>query len=163
MKRWCIFGVLNALVGVVVGAHLTITATGSGYWAFMVAAPIAAFITASIMWRSFLSDKEPIDTPYLFVIGLISGSASHYVTFVILGVAINVLYLIGAYEGDSLGNPPPNLLMVIAGSFATTLYSLLMYGWVTVPASILSGFIVKWLRPKPALFDNASESPLKSS
>ncbi|HEY0976143.1 MAG TPA: hypothetical protein VGE21_01630 [Flavobacteriales bacterium] len=163
MKRWYKFGLFNALVGVIVGLHLTVTATGNGYWAFIVAAPIAAFLTAGICWRCFQSDSEPIETPYLFVIGLISGTASHYVTFVLLGLGINILYLIGAYEGDSLGNPPPNLLMVIAGSFATTLYSLLMYGWVTVPASILSGFLVKWFSPKPALVDNASASPLKSS
>ncbi|MBL0128423.1 MAG: hypothetical protein IPP83_13435 [Flavobacteriales bacterium] len=148
LKRSVKFGLLNAVIGVLVGMHLAVTAIGSGYWVFIIAAPIAALLTAGIAWRFFQSEAERIEVPCLFIIGLITGSVSHYITFVLLGVAMNVLYWIGAYGGDSLGNPPPNLLMVLAGSFATTLYSLLFYGWVTVPASILAGFLVKWLEPK---------------
>ncbi len=148
LKRWVKFGLLNALIGVLVGIHLTVTATGSVYWAFLVAAPIAVSLTAGLAWRYWQGELERIDEPYLFIIGLVTGSVSHYITFVIIGVAMNILYWIGLYGGDSLGGSPPNLFMVLTGSIATTLFSLLMYGWITVPTSILAGFIVKWLEPK---------------
>ena len=39
-RAWARFGALNALVGLLVGLHLTLTSTGGGFWMFMLAARV---------------------------------------------------------------------------------------------------------------------------
>lgn len=153
MKRWVKFGLLNALVGVIIGVQITIAAIGSGYWVLILAAPVAVFLTAGLVWRFLQGEANPIQSKRLFTIGLLTGTVSHYLTWILLDVALDLLWWAGIYSGSSLGDPPPSFLESLKWSFTGTFISLLVYGWITVPASILAGFVVRRLEDGSARTD----------
>lgn len=61
---------------------------------------------------------------------------------------MNIGYWCFGAFADSLGGPPASILDMIGGSFFLSLASLFMYGWITVPASLLLGFFISSLKDK---------------
>jgi hypothetical protein len=61
---------------------------------------------------------------------------------------MNICYwTFGGYT-DSLGEPPASIVSIIGGSLLFSFFSLFMYGWITVPASIISGIIMLKIKDK---------------
>ncbi len=137
------------MVGLAVGLYIAITAIGNGYQFFAVAAPLAAFVVGGILWSRIVKDK--FDSTKIIITGLLTGTISHYITFVLLSIGMNICYwTIGGCTG-SLGEPPASILSMIGGAFAFSFFSLLFFGWITVPCSIIIGLTLRGVNKRKNL------------
>lgn len=147
LDNWIKYGILNSIIGIAVGIHLTLTAIGDGYYVFIFAAPLSIFTIGGVLWKLLIgTDKTTITK--VVVLGIVTGSLSHYFTFLFLSIIMNICYwTFGGYT-DSLGEPPASIVSIIGGSLLFSFFSLFMYGWITVPASIISGIIMLKIKDK---------------
>ncbi len=76
------------MVGLAVGLYIAVTAIGDGYHVFPIAAPLAAFIVGGILWNRIVKDE--FDTTKIVITGLLTGTISHYITFVLLSIGMNI-------------------------------------------------------------------------
>ena len=141
MNTWTKYGLINALLGLAIGIFIAITSIGDDYFVFGIAAPIASFVTGGLAWKFLVKDK--FDSRKIFITGLLTGTISHYITFVLLSVGMNICYWTTGNCTDSLGGPPASILIMLTGGFAFSFFSLLFFGWLTVPYSIIIGLILK--------------------
>jgi hypothetical protein len=134
MKTWIKYGLLNALLGLIVGIGINLNG-------FAIAAPVAAFLIGGLFWK--LLNKDKITNIRIVITGILSGSISHYLTFILFGVIGNIQYL-------TMGNTSytPSIPDMLVRSVVMTLFSLLFYGWLTVPYAIIMGFILKRMENK---------------
>jgi hypothetical protein len=146
LKVWIKYGLLNSLIGLIIGTHTAITAIGDGYYVFGIAAPIAAFFTGGLLWRLIVKDK--LVTIRIVITGLLTGTISHYVTFMLLSIQSNICYWTSGGCTDSLGGPPASIMSMLTGAFGFSFFSLLFYGWITAPSSVIIGLILKWTENK---------------
>ena len=133
----------NAIIGVAVGIYIAISAIGDGYYVFPIAAPIAAFTVGGLLWNRIVKDE--FDTTKIVVTGLLTGTVSHYLTFVLLSIGMNICYLTTGGCTGSLGDPPASILSMLGGAFVFSLFSLLFFGWITAPYSVIIGLLIKKL------------------
>ncbi len=141
LKTWIKYGLLNSLIGLVIGVYIAITATGNGYSVFGIAAPIAAFITGGLFWKLIV--KQNWDSIRIFIAGLLTGIISHYITFLLLGVGMNICYWTTGECTSSLGDPPGSILSMLTDGLAFSFFSLMFFGWITAPSSVIIGLILK--------------------
>jgi len=141
LKDWIKYGLANAMVGLAVGLYIAVTAIGDGYHVFPIAAPLAAFIVGGILWNRIVKDE--FDTTKIVITGLLTGTISHYITFVLLSIGMNICYWTTGGCTGSLGDPPASILSMIGGAFAFSFFSLLFFGWITAPCSVIIGLILK--------------------
>ncbi len=127
----------------IIGIFIVFTAIGDGYFVFGIAAPIAAFLTGGLLWKLIVMKK--IDGARIIITGLLTGTVSHYITFVLLSIGANICYWTTGGCTGSLGGPPASILVMLSGSFAFSFFSLLFFGWITAPVSVIIGFILKRL------------------
>jgi hypothetical protein len=134
MKTWIKYGLLNALLGLIVGISINING-------FAIAAPIAAFLIGWLFWK--LLNKDKITNIRIVITGILSGSISHYLTFILSGV-------IGNFQYWTTGNTAytPSIPDMLVRSVVMTLFSLLFFGWLTVSYAIIMGFILKRVEEK---------------
>ena len=136
------FGLFNALVGLLIGVFITIFSIGDGYEMFIFAAPVSVFLVGVFLWRLFLYNKI-LRASKVITVGFLTGSLSHYITFLIISIIMNACYLLTGGCTGSLGGKPASVLEMLTGGFAFSFFSLLFFGWITIPASILIGFILR--------------------
>jgi hypothetical protein len=141
MKTWIKYGLINALLGLIIGIYITITATGEGYFLYGISAPIAAFLTGGLIWKLIVKDK--FDRGKIIITGLLTGTISHYLAFLLVSILMNICYWTTGMCTGSLGEPPASIFSMLIGSFAFLFFSLLFFGWITVPYSLITGFILK--------------------
>ena len=152
MRTWIKYALLNAALGLIIGSYVAVTAIGEGYEVLAVAAPLAAFIIAGLMWALLV--KPSWDSGRIVLAGLFTGSVSHYFTFLFMSVGINICYWTTGGCTGSMGEPPAGLVDSLLGAFGFSFFSLLIFGWITVPYAILSGFVLKRFKSK---HNNASQ------
>ena len=141
MKTWIKYGLANAIIGLIVGLYIAISAIGDGYYVFPIAAPLAAFIVGGFLWTKIVKDGN--DLTKIIITGLLTGTVSHYVTFVLLSIGMNICYWTTGECTRTLGDPPASILTMLGGAFAFSFFSILFFGWVTAPYSIIIGLIIK--------------------
>lgn len=134
------FGLYNALMGLAVGIYIAYTATGSGYELFAVIAPVAVFMAGWLFWKWLI--KSPVSNSRVLLVGLLTGSVSHYIAFVLLSVVMNICYWTTGGCTGSLGDAPAGIIDMLWAGFAYSFFSLIAFGWVTVPLSMAIGFWV---------------------
>jgi hypothetical protein len=134
MKTWIKYGIINAVLGLIVGIFINING-------FAIAAPLAAFLIGGLFWKLLI--KEKINNIRIVITGILSGSISHYLTFILSGVIGNIQYL-------TMGNTSytPSIPDMLVRSAAMTLFSLLFVGWLTIPYAIITGFILNRMENK---------------
>ncbi len=134
MKTWIKYGIINAVLGLIVGIFINING-------FAIAAPLAAFLIGGLFWKLLI--KEKTNNIRIVITGILSGSISHYLTFILFGVIGNIHYW-------TTGNTAytPSIPDMLVRSVVMTLFSLLFYGWLTVPYAIIMGFILKRMENK---------------
>lgn len=137
-----LYGMLNALVGLAIGLYLWEEGSGSESGIFAFSAPIAASVVGFLTWKWSAPSSSGIGSLQTASIGLITGSVSHYVTFCIISIYMNLCYWLTGGCTGSLGDPPLDLLSSIAGNLVFTFWSLLLFGWITIPASIFMAFAI---------------------
>src|ERR1035437_411400 len=92
IKNWIKYGLLNAIIGLVIGSFVAINAIGSGYYIFIIAAPISAFLVGGFLWKFIMNEKSQSETGKIILIGIVTGTLSHYFTFVLSSIIMNVCY-----------------------------------------------------------------------
>jgi type III secretory pathway component EscS len=140
LKTWIKYGIVNAIIGLIVGIFIAITTIGEGYYVFAIAAPLAAFIVGGLFWNMIA--KNEYNSTKIIITGLLTGSVSHYVTFVLLSIGMNICYWTTGECTGSLGEPPVSILSALRDSFVFSFFSLLFFGWITIPYAIAVGFII---------------------
>jgi membrane-bound metal-dependent hydrolase YbcI (DUF457 family) len=139
-KPWVQFGILNALAGIGVGIYITTLATGYGYFTFIFAGPLAAFITGGLFWKLFHGEEDNIAA---ISSGVFTGVFSHYIAWVLVSIGMNICYWTTGNCTDSLGSPPMSVVSMLGTGFLYSAFSLVIVGWITIPASIIIGIILK--------------------
>ena len=137
------YGLLNAIMGFLIGGLIAISVSGDGYEAFILIAPLSAFLTGSILWRLLVKDDGNFDIGRVIITGLLTGTISHYISFMFLNVALNLCYWTTGNCTDSLGGPPSSIGEMFTGAFTLSFFSLLFLGWLTAPGSVVIGLIVR--------------------
>ena len=132
---WC-----APLLGGAVGAFLLATSIGSGYGVFLLYAPLAAFLTASLLWYALVA-KRPEKWKGALVGGL-AGCVAHFVCWYLLLAHARILHLITGGYLSSLGEPPMTMLQAFMGAGVYALWSLFIMGWATIGAGAAIGFFV---------------------
>lgn len=140
MKTWFKYGLINAALGLAIGIYITIAAIGDDYYSFGLAAPLAAFFTASLMWMLIM--KKTVSGIRVFFTGLLTGTVSHYIAFIFLSIGMNICYLTTGGCTGSLNEPSASIIDMITDGYGLTFFSLLIFGWITVPYSIIAGFLL---------------------
>jgi hypothetical protein len=132
-------GLLCAAVGAIAALLLAVIATGSGWEAFFVAAPLSAFATGAFFWWLLMARRNHLGTARGVIAGALAGAVSHLVCwyfFFVIAFACNVFT--GGCR-DSLDQPPVNPLLAVPAASIYSGVSLMLCGWLTVPAGGLLG------------------------
>lgn len=136
-----LFAFAYALVGLGVGIFVTVTAIGD-YRFFFLYSTLAAFITAYVLWKLMMEKRTHNLKRFALVTGGLSGILSHYVCWYFLYVGANVCYWTTGGCTSSLGDAPANLVVALAGAFALSFWSLLLFGWVTISAGMVLAMVM---------------------
>lgn len=144
MKTWHSYGLLNAIIGFLIGAYVAFTAIGDGYYIFAIAAPLAFFLTGGLFWKLIV--KKTFHIVKILITGLLTGIISHYITFMVLSIGINICYWTTGDCTGPLGEAPPTIIDMITGAFTFSFFSLLFFGWITIPSSVFIGLILNRIK-----------------
>ncbi|MBI4930808.1 MAG: hypothetical protein HY841_08610 [Bacteroidetes bacterium] len=138
------YSLLNSAMGLIVGLLVLGMATGDGYFMFPIAAAMAAFVTGGLFWKIINGNSKDLKTPRVILTGILTGSISHYVCWILVSAGMNICYLTTGKCTDSFGGPPASVASMLIGSFAFTFFSLLFFGWLTIPVSTAIGLFLKF-------------------
>jgi hypothetical protein len=109
---------------------------------------LAAFAVSLPLWRIFCRSDRGISGRGGAIAGILVGLFAHPVTW--------YLTIVWAYTTgvrSSLGEPAANPVEAITGCFAFAFWSILLTGWVTMPAGGIVGWILgRVLRPAESDF-----------
>lgn len=139
MKQSIYFGLINSLVGIAIGVYVAQLAHGEGYQYFPIYAGVAAFLTTSVGWYFIIYRTRRFSRNLAIAIGLTSGALAHPVCFYIALIHCNIQYWFWR-ECSSLGEPPINLIFGLFTSFVPSIFSLIFFGWITIPLGAIIGF-----------------------
>jgi hypothetical protein len=134
-------GLLCAPIGLATGLYIAITAIGNGYGGFIIAAPIAAYLSGTFSWWIVMvrPSREGL-FPAAFAGGL-AAVLGHYLCWYILFVGMYALAAARGQIDGSMTNP----LQAFKAAFFFGSFSLILLGWATVPAGALLGVLLKVL------------------
>ena len=130
----------------VIGIYLALTAIGDGYSAFVIGAPIAAFLTGCLFWKMMVKEKS--SRIRVVFTGILTVIFSHYLTFVLINIGANICYWTTGNCTDSFGEPPANFILMLGGAFIFSFFSLLFFGWLAVSYAIVTRLILKRMENK---------------
>jgi hypothetical protein len=140
-------GLLCAPVGGLVGLWISFNAIGDGYGVFVVAAPLAAFLSGSLLWWLFVVRRG---RQYRILPAVAAGAFAaifgHFLCWYLLLVAA---FFWGGVTGNDRLSVNPLYAFPAAGVYGA--FSLLFFGWVTVPAGAILGALL-------AIFQRRSRS-----
>ena len=136
------FGILNSIIGLILGIYIAYSAIGNGYWILAIGAPISAFTCGFYFWKLIFKNSTENRNGKLILIGLLTGTVSHYLCWILLNIGMNICYWTTGNCTGSLGDAPAQIWEMLIYGIATTGASLLFYGWITIPSSIGIGFLV---------------------
>lgn len=115
---------------------------GEGWREFPLHAGAAAFLTTLVVW--WLQVARPGKPGVLrgAVAGLVSGLLAHPVTWYVMICWNWALILLSIRTDPSGDGDLLNPLTGLLGAFALSLWSVILMGWITVPAGALVGALV---------------------
>jgi len=143
-------GVLCAPIGALTALLVLANTTGSGYESLLVAAPIAAFVAGKSSWWLLVSRKARTGLPRGVLAGALAGAVGHSICWYMLLVGAFACHVTTGGCTDSLGQPPMNPLHAFAAAAGYSAFSLVFYGWLTVPAGALLGGLLAVARRRAA-------------
>ena len=144
LKRSFYMGLFCCPIGILIGIYISISAIGSGYDWFPFYAGLASFLTPLGFWIILIETHRTYRISLGIAVGILSGIISHYVCWYLWIISANVQHLFFDSFHSSLGDPPMNLIEGFTGSLGLTYFSLLFFGWLTIPAGGIIGGIYCW-------------------
>jgi hypothetical protein len=114
-------------------------AQGDGWWVLLLGASLSAFLTGVFFWRVFSGRDGSISFPRAGFAGAFVGAFSHPLAWY---VAILASLLTGAkgYGSIRIFGPGDGLW----ASLVFSAWSLLIIGWLTIPAGAMAGVALLW-------------------
>lgn len=152
VKKSIIFATLYSIVGILIGVDI-IYKMNESYHLFIIVLPIAFFITTKILWK-YIVDKpfsklnsEPLNSRIIFT-GFLIGIISHPISFLLITLLCNIIYWIPFINSYDLISEPSSFVDILFTTFVAPFFSLIMYGWITVPSAIIIAVFVSRLNNK---------------
>jgi len=142
LKHSLVMGAACGLVGLAVGLIVRSTATGEGYEAFPLYALVAGFLTGTAAWWLLVARPGAYRGRRGALAGALAGLVAHYVCWYLMILGSNICYWLWGGCVSSLGEPPVDPLYGLVGAATLSLVSLLLFGWLTISAGALIGFIL---------------------
>lgn len=141
LRRALVFGLLCSLVGLSVGGYAVHSAIGDGWGILPVAAACAAFLTGAAVWYPLIERRAALRPGAGLLTGALAGALAHYLCWYLMILIANVDHLWFGTT-SSLGEPPMNPIQGLAGAAVFSAFSLYIYGWLTIPAGALLGYLM---------------------
>lgn len=149
LKNSIIFAILYSIVGLLIGVDI-INKMNKSYHLFIIVLPIAFYITSIILWK-YVVDKqililknEPKQSKIIFT-GFLIGIISHPISFLLMLILSNIIYWIPFINSYDLINEPSSFEDILFAPFIGTFFSLIMYGWITIPSAIIIAIFISHL------------------
>ena len=137
------YGISNSLVGIAIGLHTT--TRNDSYYLFIYILPISFFITSVLFWKLFVDGRilkvESKRNKVVFT-GFLTGFISHPISFIVLYIIGNIAYWLPFIDNYNIIDSPVNLINMLISSFILSIFSLIMYGWITIPSAIILGILL---------------------
>ncbi len=141
-----------SIVGLICGLLVSKDAIGNGWNSFLTYATGSAFLTGYVAWWTLIEKR-----PNLFVkvegkvrsgvfVGAIAGFVGHYICWYAFFLSRSICYWLTGGCLSSLKEPPLNPIYAIVCVLPFTLWSLLFFGLITVPAGALFGAVIAKIR-----------------
>jgi len=137
-KRSLIFGLLCSPVGVALGVYTRITATGD-YSEFPYFSSFSSFIAPTISWYFLVEKRNDFSRLSGAKAGCAAAVSAHYITWYTSIVVGNIQYWIFGMRVTTLDEVPIDVISGLLGVLSYTLFSLVLFGWLTLPAGALIG------------------------
>jgi hypothetical protein len=139
-------GALCAAVGALTAVVVLASATGAGYEWLLLAAPAAAFVSGKALWWLLMERGGRSGTARGVLTGAIAGAIAHYFCWLLLILASSACHAITGGCTGTLGEAPMHPLQAIPAALVFSAVSLVLYGWLTVPAGGLIGGLLATVR-----------------
>lgn len=132
-------GAVSAAVGAIVGFTVLAAATGDGYGWFVAGAPVGAFLAGFTLWWLLVARGA--------LVGALAGAVGHYCTWYVLFLSAAVCHAVTGGCTGSLGEPPVGPFAAIGAAAIYSVFSLLFFGWLTIPVgAVLGGLLARTQR-----------------
>jgi hypothetical protein len=120
-------------------AYLIVSQRGrvGDWWPLVVASGLSASAVGLLLWRLLCATSQSVSRRRGALAGALTGLLAHPVAWYL---ALVWNYLLG--HTSSLGDTPSGPLESLAGCLVMTFWSLLIVGWLTVPAGAVVGFLL---------------------
>ncbi len=140
--RTLLAGAINTPVGMVVGVWVERTSLGD-YSQLPIAAPIAAWLGGSLTWWFYCERNKKTRTQTRAAIaGTVGAILAHPLCWYLLILISNFGYWVLGQQQGSLNTPPVDPFLAIPTSLMLGFFSLIFYGWVTVPLGMIAGIYI---------------------
>jgi hypothetical protein len=139
MKQIILVSILSAFVGLGVGFF--VSKNNDEYQFFYIYSGTAAFITSALLWYLFVYTQTNSGSLRGAIVNGFSGLLAHYVCWYLYIAFVSIQYYITGQPVSSLGEPPMGLLHGIWGASVFSFFSLLAFGWVTIPLGAMIGWL----------------------
>ncbi len=133
-----ILAIICSIIGLIVGIIITLTATGD-YKTFPIFSALAGFSASYVIWKFFVEKSQNYGITKGIILGIVIVIISHHLTFYYFILFSNIEYWILNIRNPD--NIPP--LNIFSGFFVVsigTLWSLIFYGWITLPIGAFLGW-----------------------
>ena len=137
-------GFFCALVGIAVGFWVWLTAIGKGYDDMPILGGISGFLVGAFLWWRLVARRKMITVKRGLLTGLLIVPISHYFVWYLSLLFSNVSYWVFGAKVGSLDGPPIDPLNGIWTIMVLALWSLVFFGWVTLPVGAGIGAAYSW-------------------
>ena len=149
-------GILCFPVGIVTGLFVSTCWESDDWQYFYVYSGVAAFFVPSLVWLLIVERAKKRSRIRSALAGALGAVFSHYVCWYMILFVRRVSYLLFGSPVLSLNEQPVDLIYAFLGAFGLTFFSLLIFGWITVPAGGAIGFLYEMYLEQSASLDQDS-------
>ena len=76
-------------------------------------------------------------------VGFLTGFISHPLSFLIQDIVANIVYWLPFIDSSDLIEQPIKLADTLKGMVVFPVFSLIMYGWITIPSAMIFGYLIE--------------------
>lgn len=137
-RRTLVLGVLGAAFGAVLGFWIARGAAGHGWDKLGYPAAAAAGLTIMPLWWLVLERPRRFSIARGASVGALAGLLAHYPCWYLAAVGQYVAFRFFGGSPSSTGEPPIGPIEALQGALVLSVWSWLLYGWLTAIIGALS-------------------------
>jgi len=134
-------GLLCCPVGLAMGLYIANGQHDGGWERFFVYSGSAAFAIPALLWFILVEQSRKRTNYRAALAGALGAALAHYFTWYFMMASMRISYLLTGKPVTSLGEPTLDLLEGLWGSLVYGVLSLVSYGWITLPAGFVIGYV----------------------